>query len=504
MDAPPGAAESVSVSPQQSQEASKQNSHASSTNSSMCSRCDDMTAEIDTLQQTLQDVLAKMQELEHKNNSGSNRAMVRTRDAETQDDADEDQDASDARELLVMVKASLSAQQDTTEQLRNQNAKLVSQLEKKQSKFKSMESELIKAREEAARLMEELAGARCEARGLRDEVDLLKRADVERKIAHDGVNDSVHEDSDMDDFRHEMEDAASLRSLDCEALEAVAERGDPEELEMNLREFLEKIRKYQAATRLRQARSGRAGGSEDAEQLRRRANAAEQTSADLKEELEALLARFEAASNENGGNSLKQTGTNNSRSAETLQNGSALKEELQEANVTISQLQDEIDTLHDQLEQAASGRGSRHEVNGLKRQLQESQDAVSQLRHELQQAQDLLSESQSSSELHAGRVKQRGDSRSTEDEHKMESISAMVALLCQEIGFVYREVEEIFQDLDGAAEVWAHTVKKMVQGADGNGTAEVAYQELSAELARVKEEFEEARRWALFTCFHVL
>jgi chromosome segregation ATPase len=226
-DAPPGAAESVSVSPQQSHEVPKHGSHPSSTHSSACPRCEDMSAEVDSLQQTLQDVRNKMRELESSSRAhgGSSRSVASPRvfnDAETQCDGHEDQD-SDARELLAMVQASLSAQQDTTEKLRSQNAKLVSQLEKKQTKFKAVEGELVKAREDVARLMEELAGARCEARGLRDEVDLLKRAELDRKSVQDNANDSEIDDPDMEEFRHEMEDAATLRSLDCDALDAVAD-----------------------------------------------------------------------------------------------------------------------------------------------------------------------------------------------------------------------------------------------------------------------------------------
>ena len=104
------------------------------------------------------------------------------------------------------------------------------------NKQKQLQSDKDKAAEEEAKLAAELAGALCEARGLREELEVLRRNSLQQQQQQQHEERLMAGDVDLDDT------------------EAILQRGDAEELEMQLRLAVSEI------MRRRAERGGRSPG----------------------------------------------------------------------------------------------------------------------------------------------------------------------------------------------------------------------------------------------------
>eukprot|EP00960_Hanusia_phi_P030616 748735-Hanusia_phi.AAC.3 len=136
----------------------------------------------------------------------------------------------------------LLQRQDTNQlqedQLREENRQLREEMRKLQDKpsevalkrQKQLESDKEKAVQEQTKLAADFAGALCEARGLREELEVLRRNSMQQQQQQQ----QQHEEHPM------------TGDLDLDDTEAILQRGDAEELEMQLRLAVSEIMRRRA------------------------------------------------------------------------------------------------------------------------------------------------------------------------------------------------------------------------------------------------------------------
>ena len=93
-------------------------------------------------------------------------------------------------------------------------------MQRSKTRYRGVEEELAREREELARVRGQLAGVQCEHRGLRAEADALRRA----------LDAAPPPGQAWPDWLGGPDEVAAR----AERLAAVAERGDPEEMELSL------------------------------------------------------------------------------------------------------------------------------------------------------------------------------------------------------------------------------------------------------------------------------
>uniref|UniRef100_A0A7S4NT57 Uncharacterized protein n=1 Tax=Guillardia theta TaxID=55529 RepID=A0A7S4NT57_GUITH len=126
----------------------------------------------------------------------------------------------------------IEREKDIHSNLSKQNAEIAHRLQVALNKQKQLQSDKDKAAEEEAKLAAELAGALCEARGLREELEVLRR------------NSLHHQQQQQQQQQHEQHLMAG--DVDLDDTEAILQRGDAEELEMQLRLAVSEIMRRRA------------------------------------------------------------------------------------------------------------------------------------------------------------------------------------------------------------------------------------------------------------------